>query len=225
MVQKKYLIILTSILLICLATTSVIASPMEKNNPNQPDSIALHVVLSPDGQAANLAWSGLQETINELIIERSTDGGATWPKKFRILSPSTTYQDSAVAYGGTYWYRLTPHLNTGDAPDSNIVSLYIIDLAPTPPTAQAVVNNSHSITLSWDNTSTTTHGYTIERAIASGSSLVFKRVTTIQSPLITTWTDAKLAKSTTYFYQVRAFNPYGSSYASNQITITTPGKP
>jgi hypothetical protein len=89
--------------------------------------------------------------------------------------------------------------------------------SPNPPSNLAAGAASPSqINLSWWDNSNNEDGFKIERW--NGSS--WGQINAV-GPSVTTYTDSGLAPSTTYFYQVRAYNSIGDSGYSNQSSATT----
>jgi fibronectin type 3 domain-containing protein len=216
----KWLVVFSLTLLIFLVATSVVASPIEKEKPLRTNQFSLYMAPAPGTLAVNLVWSRAAGDVRDYRIERSSDGGATWPTSFTVLAPSTSYQDASVARGGTYWYRIVARSSQAEPITSNMVRIYISDTAPAAPVyPAAVIAGPNSISLSWNNTSTAVDGYVIERATGQDADLDFKVVARIDSPLATTWTDKRISASETYIYQVRSFNQFGASYPSERVTV------
>jgi hypothetical protein len=49
-------------------------------------------------------YPGTDETM--FLLERSTDSGSTWPLKWAFPHTASSYIDVAVAWYGTYWYKV-----------------------------------------------------------------------------------------------------------------------
>ena len=90
-----------------------------------------------------------------------------------------------------------------------------IPAAPTNLTAKAVSNSR--IDLSWKDNSDNENGFKVERRTATGSYVEIAAV----GPNVTTFSDTGLARRTTYYYRVRAYNVAGYSSYSNEASART----
>ena len=77
--------------------------------------------------AANLSWSAVGNS--NYRIERRL--GASGDFTFLNTAAGTTYRDSELNYGITYYYRVYAFNNVGDSPPSNVVSVVVVRPAPT----------------------------------------------------------------------------------------------
>ncbi len=163
------------------------------------------------------------------------------PQTKAILQALKTY-GMIVADNGSNWYlsgipdagwddnSLVPQLSAVkglnfEAVDSS--SLMInpnssqAAVAPTsaPTTLAASVISSSRIDLSWTENSINETGFSIERS--TGPNGIFTQVGTAAADA-TSFSNTGLADGVTYYYRVRAYNPYGTSAYSNSANGTTP---
>jgi len=95
---------------------------------------------------------------------------------------------------------------------------------PAAPTALAAAAVSPSqINLSWTDNATTEDGFRIERC-AGVACIAFAEIATVGANVVS-YQNTGLAASTSYSYQVRAFNAGGTSSYTNTATATTPAPP
>lgn len=94
--------------------------------------------------------------------------------------------------------------------------------APSNLTAEAI--NSSSIKLSWKDNSNNETGFKVYRNLSNADEESSTLVTTTLAD-ITSYTDAGLSASTTYYYRVKATNKKGDSNWSNTVSVTTKEKP
>ena len=95
---------------------------------------------------------------------------------------------------------------------------------PAAPTALAAAAVSPSqINLSWTDNATTEDGFRIERC-AGVACIAFAEIATVGANVVS-YQNTGLAASTSYSYQVRAFNAGGTSSYTNTATATTPTTP
>ncbi|MFY9611331.1 MAG: choice-of-anchor D domain-containing protein [Blastocatellia bacterium] len=110
----------------------------------------------------------------------------------------------------------------GDFGDFMLTIVPTIPLAPPAPTnLTATAINSTRIDLVWQDNSGDEIGFRINRSL-DGSN--FTEIASVGAN-VTTFSDNNLSPSTTYFYQVLAFNNFGNSAPSNIAPATTPGSP
>ncbi len=169
----------------------------------------------------NLTWGLPTGTITGFRLERSADGGLTWPISFILADPAAvSYSDLSVAAGTPYTYRVFAFNLTGDSPASNLANVTTPTGTPNPPTtlAASLLTNPARVQLTWTDNSTNETGFIIERRSGANPYAMIAQV----GANVTTYTDPNLVSSTTYYYQVRSYlTGAGSSAPSNEVTITT----
>jgi hypothetical protein len=145
---------------------------------------------------------------------RSTTSGSGYAT---VNSPTgTSYTDSAVTNGTTYYYVVTAADASGQSGDSAQVSA-TPNVVPGAPTGLAATAGNASVSLTW-NASTGATSYNVMRSTTSGSGYA-----TVNSPTGTSYTDTGLTNNTTYYYVVTAANSAGTSGNSNQVSATPTG--
>ena len=166
-------------------------------NPGGPYTGTVGVALKfdgsrssdPDGTIASYSWS---------FGDGTTGSGAT---------PSKTYSAA-----GTYTVRLTVTDNQGATASATTTAT----INPPPPAApselHATALDTSRIKLTWKDKSTNETGFKIERSTSSTTGFV--QIATVGTN-VTSFTDTGLARSTTYYYRVRAYNSGGNSAYSN----------
>ena len=135
----------------------------------------------------------------------------------------TSFSDTAVANGFTYFYQLVAHPSANEACSSAPTTCQSVTpgAAPcTPPAAPtgltATAAGANQINLSWTASSGATE-YQILRSTTSGGPY-----TQVGTATGTTFSDTGLTCNTTYFYVVRASNsPTCQSANSSQASATT----
>lgn len=86
---------------------------------------------------------------------------------------------------------------------------------PSKPTKEFIVSGTQT-TLSWEDRSTNELGFVIERK--TGSAGIYSKIATVEENVMS-YTDKELAKGTTYYYRVSAYNADGSSGYSSEICV------
>ena len=132
------------------------------------------------------------------------------------ISYSTSYTNTGLNAGATYYYRVAAYNNSGTGALSTIVNAATLGAVPGVPTGvTATAESSNSITISWNSVTGAT-GYIIYRS-ASSSGTYSDVGTSTSSPL----TDTGLAAGTTYYYKVAAYNNNGTGAQSGYVSAET----
>lgn len=167
----------------------------------------------------SLSWLDNSGDEDDFTVERSLDG-TSFALIATLGANATSYVDGGLASGTTYFYRVAASNLGGSSGYSNIASASTP--TPQPPTAPsglvATGTSSFSIDISWSDNSSNETGFAVER---SDSGLGNWSQIASTSSNTTSFTDTGLQASTSYDYQVRAFNGAGSSAPSNVATGTT----
>lgn len=147
-------------------------------------------------------------------IKRATTSGA----EVTIDSTgATSYTDSAVVNGTTYFYTVSSTNSAGESADSLEVSA-VPNVPPTTPTALIATAGSNQVSLSWTGSAGAV-SYNVKRSTTSGSG--YATIGTTTDPT-TAYVDATAVKFTQYYYVVSAVNPYGESADSSPEATATP---
>lgn len=164
-----------------------------------------------------------------------TDGGATISstKVYRGTSPGsetlyatlgnvTSYADTAVTNGTTYYYKVSAQNSVGSSPLSSEVTA-----TATPAPVLTAEAGYQFIRLSWTipQTSPAPTGYNIYRGLSSGTETLL--AANAGPP---PYEDTGLTNGTTYYYYVRAVTSAGLGPPSNEVSAApiaplTPGAP
>ena len=156
-------------------------------------------------------------------VERSTDG-LNWIVLGTPDAGVTPYSDLAVLPLTSFAYRVSA-IGPGGTSAPSSVAIETTLAVPSPPAAvtglKVALRLPRQVVLSWDPGSPGAEGFLVERS-ANGK----------------TWTvvghagagpggfaDASVKPGKTYFYRVRAANPWGLSAASRVIRVATPRVP
>lgn len=145
-------------------------------------------------------------------VKRATVSGGPYTT---IGSPTTTsFTDSTVTNGTTYFYVATAVNSAGESGNSNQVSATPNLSIPAAPTGLKATAGNAQVALSW-TASTNATSYHVKRATVSGGPY-----TTIASPTTTSYTDTAVTNGTTYYYVVSALDSAGESANSSQVSAT-----
>lgn len=133
----------------------------------------------------------------------------------------TTFKDTLIEPGKTYYYVVTAINGIGESAASNQVSITVPPVAKVPnaPTnLSATVLSTTEIKLTWQDAADNEEGFRVYRgATETAVTTLVKEVGAGE----TQFTDSQLTPNTTYYYQVKAYNATGESAASNLAQGTT----
>jgi predicted phage tail protein len=151
-------------------------------------------------------------------VYRSTSSGIE--TLLTTVGVASTYTDSAVVNGTTYWYQVSAFNAAGEGPrsaESSTTPTAPLTVPSAPANLSATPDSRKGVDLVWlaptsDGGSAVT-GYQIWRGTSSGSETL---LTTVGS--VTSFRDAGTKKNTRYYYVVRAVNAIGTGPASIEAT-------
>jgi hypothetical protein len=169
----------------------------------------------------SLAWRDNSDGEQGFRLERKTGTGA-YSQIAVLPANTTTYNDSTVAGGATYTYRLRAYIGGAISGYSNEAA---VTTPPPPPAApaslKATVVSTSEIDLQWTDKSTTEDGFRIERKIGTGSYALLASL----GPNVAAYKNTGLKAGTLYTYRVFAYNKAGNSPYSNEAGGTPPTLP
>ncbi|MBI5779683.1 MAG: DUF2341 domain-containing protein, partial [Planctomycetes bacterium] len=176
----------------------------------------LSAVVVSESQV-NLTWQDNSDNEFAFKVDRSFDG-VTYGMLANIGVNITSCTDSTVTPTGTYYYKVASYKDLSSYLYSNTVSVTIS--APVSPSNLITTTGGTSpITLQWSDNSSNETGFYLERSLDGVNWAV-----TITVPAnITSYADASVSISTTYYYRIRSFNGIGISDPSGVISNTVNG--
>ncbi|MGO8671924.1 MAG: protease pro-enzyme activation domain-containing protein [Capsulimonadaceae bacterium] len=198
--------------------------------PENADVFALGMSLTggsmpgtPVGLTANagsgqvtLVWGAGSGATSYSVYQGSTSGGEGATPIASGLT-STTYTNTGLTNGYTYFYTVSAANAAGTSTQSNEASSTPTAVTiPSAPSNLSAAGGASQVSLSW-TPSTGATSYNIYRGTASGSE--------DNSPLATQtggpdYTDTAAVNGTTYYYFVSAVNAAGQSPVSNEASAT-----
>ena len=187
------------------------AVPADNLAPLAPSGLTAADRPADGGGAIVLAWSASASTdVVGYVVLRGTVSGGPYTALTPAASP-TTFTDTGLTDGTTYYYRVRALDGANQSPDSNEASAAPInDLAvPAAPAGLSAVDaptdDGGALSLTWQaNTEPTLAGYNLYRGATSGGPYP----TRVNALLITatTFTDTGLANGTASYYVLTAVN-------------------
>ena len=195
----------------------LMASPTSQ--PTRP-SAPWNVRAVRGDHSVTLMWSApLDDGGSPITNYRIYGGTASGSEAFLLqLGNVTTYTDSGLSNGVTYYYQVSAKNVVGEGPRSSEVSATPATV-PGPPSTLQATPGVQRITLAWgapaDNGGSAVTGYRIWRGITSGGEVVLTAVGNVL-----TYLDTGVSVGTTYYYQVSAVNAVGDGPRSTEAYAT-----
>ncbi|HEV2694011.1 MAG TPA: hypothetical protein VG347_14040, partial [Verrucomicrobiae bacterium] len=147
-------------------------------------------------------------------IKRATSSGA---EATIATSGTTSYTDTGVANGTTYFYEISSTNSAGESANSSEASA-TPNLPPSAPAGVSATAATNQVALSW-TASAGAVSYNIKRSTTSGSG--YATIATTTAPTVA-YTDLTAVKFTQYFYVVSAVNSDGEGANSTPEATATP---
>ena len=201
----------------------------------KPSTPVLDALTGVTNSKIDLAWANVTGN-SGYKIERKTGASGSWSTVVTTVADATSYSNTGLAAGTLYYYRISANSNAGFSGLSNEQYATTTPAAPSPVTATVI--SADEVDLSWSVVVGATN-YKIERkeeagayapltnqAISYSSSYCGEPYPTIAcpslSPSAAVYQDTGLKESTSYCYQIKAWNGSGGdSLPSTEKCVTT----
>ncbi len=182
------------------------------------------LVVVPGNTTATLSWTASASgSPTSYTVYRGTksDGEVSTPVG-TVSGTTTTFTDSGLHNGTTYFYNVAANNSVGVSPDSNEVSVApaVPGAIPPAPAGLVATAGNASVTLTW-NASAGATSYSIYRGTAPGA----EGATPIGTATSASFADAGLTNGTTYYYKVTASNANGTSANSSEVNAAPTANP
>jgi hypothetical protein len=187
--------------------------------PAAPSSLSATAVST---NQINLSWVNNATNATGIVIQRSAGSATNFAQLATLASTATSYSDTILSAGTTYYYQVAATNSYGSSPWSNQTNATtpMLPAAPSSLSATAAVATNNQISLSWVNNATNATGIVIQSS--TGSTNSFAQIATVAATA-TSYTNTGLVAGTQYYYRVAATNSSGSSPWSNITNATTTG--
>jgi fibronectin type 3 domain-containing protein len=187
--------------------------------PPPPIPAPTALAATAGDQQVSLTWDTVSGATSYNLRRATASGG---PYANLVTQPGTTYTDTGLTNGTTYFYVVSAANSDGSGPDSTeVAATPNVPLnSPNPPTdVQATVTDGR-VEVSW-SPAVGADAYTLKRATASSGPY---------SPIATgltgtSATDSGVQAGATYFYVVSASNAGGTSADSLPAGVTVAPAP
>ena len=195
------------------AETNTVPSPAVVAPP-----VPFGVVVTPSAGKINLQWT-YEENATSYQVYRSTTPGGEGATPLATVT-SSSYTDSAVTSGTTYYYKIVALTAATASAPSGEYSGNTSGTGTAPPTPAGLVATAGnaSVALTWTASAGAT-SYSIYRGTAPGA----EGTTPVGTSASNSFTDTGLTNGTTYYYTVTASNAAGTSAHSSEVHATPAG--
>jgi predicted phage tail protein len=192
------------------ATAAPIAVPAV---PTAPDAIATAVL--PGGLSVRVTWNDRSNNEGIFQLQRATDSAFTAGVVTQSLAANTTtFDDTGLAAGTTYFYRVRAVNAGGASPYSATASRATQAALGTPSGVTATRTAAGQIRIDWVDNASLETGFEIQR---STNSFFIGTTTTTAAANATTSLITGLTAGTTYYFRVRAINASGTGSWSTVV--------
>ena len=185
--------------------------------PAVPPSNLTVSLLTDD--SVRLAWQDNSNGEYGFNIQRKLGVTGTYAYVGQVGANVTTFDDTGLGSGLTYYYRVCAYQEAGDSAFSNEVSVLMPGL-PAPMDLIATPISGTQVDLAWSDLSVGELGFRIERM--QGPVGPFRQVASV-GPNITTYSDLSVNPAINYYYRVRSYDATRDSSPSNEAWAATPG--
>ena len=172
----------------------------------------------------DLAWTNTDNSQTALLLERSTDGGATWASLQTLAPNATQYPDQGLTPATAYLYRITAGNAAGRGLPSQTAGAMTPDVVPIQASNLTASNvTSSQITLTWQDNSGNETGFHIYRKTGTAGTFILDTTAPASPGIggIATFTDTNLMPGTYYEYHLKAFNAIGEAGDFTGTNATT----
>jgi large repetitive protein len=164
-----------------------------------------------------LNWSASTGATSYSVFRGTTSGGEG-ATAFATNLSGTSFTDTSVTNGTTYFYFVEAVNSTSSSNPSKEVSATPTPavVIPAAPTGLTAATGNSQLTLTW-TASTGATSYSVFRGTSAGGESIAAIAQNLTS---STFTDTTVTNGTTYFYKVAAVNSAGVSGLSNEASAT-----
>ncbi|MBC8402241.1 MAG: PQQ-binding-like beta-propeller repeat protein, partial [Candidatus Marinimicrobia bacterium] len=204
-------------------SNQVVGNPTDMTSPAVPQNLT---VTNGDG-CVTLSWSvNTESDLARYILYCSQTSGfipTADDSLANVPAPDTTYIDSGLVNGQTYYYRLSAVDSVGNASDtSSQVVGHPVDMTP-PAVPQNLIAfpGYQRVTINWNaNNEADLHKYNIYRDLSSPAIALVDSVVA-SSPPDTFYIDSSLTNGITYYYRLTAVDTlFNESNFSDEVSAT-----
>jgi cellulose 1,4-beta-cellobiosidase len=186
------------------------------NGPDTPQNL----VGTAGSGSAILSWDAVDagtEKVTYNVYRGTASGSINSKTKIASALSATTYTDTTLTAGATFYYQVTAQDTDGESGASNEVKVTLGGTLPAPANLTASTVGGQ-VDLVWDAVSGAT-GYNVYRGTTQTGTITGK--SKIASGVsLTSYSDLAVTRDVTYYYQVTAIDASSESPGSNEVSAT-----
>lgn len=170
-----------------------------------------NLAANPGSATVTLSWTASAGAASYNVKRGTTNGG---PYTQLATPTSTSYTDTTVTNGTTYYYVVSAVDASGESGNSSQVSATFAAANSATPAGLRATSGNVQVVLNWTASAGAT-GYNVKRATVSGGPY-----TQVGTPTSTSYTDTSVTNGTKYFYVITAVTSAGESANSTEVSAT-----
>ena len=164
----------------------------------------------------SLSWTASSGAISYNIKRATVSGGPYTTIASGVTA--TSYTNTGLANGTTYFYVVSAVNATGESPNSTQASVTILSVSvPLAPSGLTATAATKKVTVAWTDNASNAQGFKIERAL---NGTTFTQIAT-GTENTSSFANTGLPTGITYLHRVRAYNVTGDSTYSNVSSATS----
>ena len=192
-------------------------NPTATTLPAAPSDLTGTVI---SGSEIDISWTNNANNATGFLIDRSSDG-VKFSQIASVSSSVTTYHDTSLSPGNTYYYEVQATNAAGNSAFSNVFKAATV-IPPAPPINLVATRiTTTEVDLRWTNVATNATGIKILQQLGSNSSRV---VVSGLAPTTTSYDITGLTAGSPYLFEVDALNSNGPSGATTIAVDTLPAQ-
>ena len=152
-------------------------------------------------------------------VYRGASPGGEGSTPVKRLVTTTSFTDTGLSNGKTYYYKVTAVNAVGQGPASNEASAVPATTPGAPQSPRATTSPSHGVALTWrpgSNGGSAITGYLVYRSTKWGAEVFYAAAGCTTTTC--TYNDTGTSAGVTYYYKVAATNAIGTGTLSGQVS-------
>ena len=179
-------------------------------------------IRSESSKLLQIVWEKVDGAEGYLIYRKNTSTGA-YEQVGKVTSGSTvSYSDSVSANNKNYYYKVRAYnTNNGKQGVGKYSEVKSAKSLAKPTITGVIAKNETTLEISWKKVAGA-DGYVISRSTKKDTG--FKKIATVSGGNMTSYKDANVKKSSTYYYKVRAYSKSSGITGYSKYSLIVSGR-